>query len=129
MPIYSIRDVNDRNRMLKYTPEHMHCVATFFGPVAPTNAGFVAFQTFSNTISTFRVCMTGVVTELDTVFKIVKKLKLVGEPFEIQKHSALIKNMFNSPLEVAKFEGAAIRSVSGIRGVVKKPASVIIGYF
>ena len=33
-------------------------------------------------------------------FKIVKKLKLVGEPYKIFKHTAFVKKMFNSDLEV-----------------------------
>ena len=31
-------------RMLKYTPEHMHCVATFYAPVHPPNTGVLAIK-------------------------------------------------------------------------------------
>lgn len=34
--------------MLKYTPEHMHCLAMFYGPLAPPTTGVVAFQKLSN---------------------------------------------------------------------------------
>lgn len=127
IPIYSLDDHSIRMRMLKYTPEHMHCYATFYGPVALPNTGFCAFNTLSG--GGFRVAASGVVLDIDRSTKIVKKLKLTGVPFKIFKNTAFVKDMFTSALEVAKFEGATIRTVSGIRGQVKKALAKPDGSF
>ncbi|PKS08802.1 hypothetical protein jhhlp_003411 [Lomentospora prolificans] len=129
LPIYSISDSRTRNRMLKYTPEHMHCFGTFYGPLIAPNTGFVCFNSFSGSTSGFRIAATGTVLSVDESTEIVKKLKLTGVPYKIYKNTAFIKNMFNSSLEIAKFEGAAIKTVSGIRGQIKRALSKPEGCF
>jgi len=116
--------------MLKYTPEHKHCLANFYGPVVPPNTGVLAFQTLNlkeKGNNGFRVAGTATVLELDQSFKIVKKLKLVGHPHKIHKNTCFVKGMFNDSLEVARFEGASLKTVSGIRGQIKKASAVSVG--
>ncbi|XP_030384925.1 ribosome biogenesis protein BMS1 homolog [Scaptodrosophila lebanonensis] len=125
VPIYAKVEDNFRHRYLKYTPNHVTCSMTFWGPITPQNTGFIALQTVRQDQEEmkrlgFRIAATGCVTELDKSSQIMKKLKLVGHPFKIYKKTAFIKNMFNTSLEVAKFEGAKIKTVSGIRGQIKK---------
>lgn len=129
MPIYSISDSRVRNRMLKYTPEHMHCFGNFYGPLITPNAGFVCFQNFSTSNPGFRIAATGTVMSVDESSEIVKKLKLTGVPYKIFKNTAFIKDMFNTSLEIAKFEGASIKTVSGVRGQIKRALSKPEGHF
>lgn len=125
-PIYAKVEDNMRQRYLKYTPNHITCSMTFWGPITPQNTGFLAVQSVTQDTAEmkrigFRVAATGCVTEIDKSAQIMKKLKLVGVPYQIKKNTAFIKDMFTSNLEAAKFKGAKIRTVSGIRGEIKKP--------
>lgn len=125
-PIYAKIEDNLKHRFLKYTPNHVTCSMTFWGPITPQNTGFLAVQTVTQDTEElkrlgFRIAATGCVTEIDKSTQIMKKLKLVGYPYEIKKNTAFIKDMFNGILEAAKFQGAKIKTVSGIRGEIKKP--------
>ncbi|KAL4425893.1 hypothetical protein ABPG75_009909 [Micractinium tetrahymenae] len=120
LPVLATEDNNGRYRMIKYSPEHMHCLATVWGPLAPPSTGVLAVQKLDGGQRNWRVAATGVVLQLDASLRIMKKLKLVGTPFKIHRHTAFINSMFNSLLEASKFEGASIRTVSGIRGTIKK---------
>ncbi|KAI5793212.1 hypothetical protein EDC01DRAFT_722167 [Geopyxis carbonaria] len=128
IPIYSTSDSRTRNRMLKYTPEHMHCTGTFYGPLIAPGTGFCAVQSLGAQPG-FRISATGSITAVDASTTIVKKLKLTGVPYKVFKNTAFVKDMFSSALEVAKFEGASIRTVSGIRGMVKRALSKPDGHF
>lgn len=120
LPIYTTSDANDRQRYLKYTHQNMHCTAVFYGPLVAPNTGILAFPSADRQTASFRIALTGIALEQVATPSIVKKLKLVGTPTKIFKNTAFVSGMFSSALEVAKFEGAKIKTVSGIRGAIKK---------
>lgn len=113
--------------MIKYTTEHLHCIANFFGPVTPQGTGIIGFAPQGT--EGFRITLTGTILDMNKSTELVKKLKLIGNPVKIFKKSAFVEGMFNSQLEVTRFIGAKIKSVSGIRGVVKKPLRTPAGAF
>ncbi|KAI1168265.1 GTP binding protein Bms1 [Nemania serpens] len=129
MPMLHSWEERVRHRMLKYSPEHSFCYATFWGPFIAPNTSFTCFQSFSSENPGFRIAATGTVLSVDQSYEIVKKLKLTGTPAKIYKNTAFIKDMFTTSLEIAKFEGASIKTVSGIRGQIKRALSKPDGHF
>jgi ribosome biogenesis protein BMS1 len=126
LPMFCTEDLNtERIRMLKYTPKYSFCGLIFFGPFVPVNTPFLAMSDINS--AEFRISAIGTILELSHSYSIYKKLKLIGEPYQIFKNTAYIKGMFNSQLEVSKFLGAKLKTVSGIRGMIKKAARQGLG--
>ena len=126
IPMYCTEDLNtERIRMIKYTPRFSFCGIIFFGPFVPVNTPFMLMSDINS--QDFRISAIGTILELSHSYSINKKLKLIGQPYQVFKNTAYIKGMFNSQLEVSKFLGAKLKTVSGIRGMIKKAARQGIG--
>lgn len=99
-----------RVRYLKYTPEHLHCLAYFWAPALPPATPVLAIRDTRATAN-FRVSATGLVLQTSPSAQLSKKLKLLGEPKKIFKNTAFIKGMFNSDLEVNMCIGSSSQSL------------------
>lgn len=91
-------------RFLKYTPEHLHCLAYIYAPSLPPATPLLALRDL-RAVAHFRVSASGTTLQATPDPNIVKKLKLMGEAKKIFKNTAFIKGMFNSDLEVSRCIG------------------------
>lgn len=78
MIVFATQDQNERMRFLKYTPKHDFCNAVFYGNFVQQNSGVVLTQTVRNDLKKFRIAGTGLITEINKSYEIMKKIKLVG---------------------------------------------------
>lgn len=120
LPIFFNEERGGKLKFLKYMPDFLTCYATFFGPNSAINVGVTAFQYIKEGLESFRISATGVTIKEMGDGNVVKKLRVNGYPKDIFKKTAKVEKMFTSDVEATPFVGALIRTVSGIRGVIKK---------
>lgn len=118
VPVFSRKDAV-RDKMLKYIPDSVTCNITFYGPICPPGTSFCLLRKLGEN-KNFRIAANGMQTEIEESPKIMKKLKLIGYPSEIKGHTVFVKDMFHTTQEAAEYEGALLKSVSGLRGQIKK---------
>lgn len=111
VPVLSVND-GRRNRYLKKNLDG-YCDITFFGP--PGISGRFCLVKKEG----FRILALGSIEGQGE--QIVKKCKLIGVCFRVFQNSIFIQQMFNTRDEVLRFIGGRLKSVSGLRGIIKRP--------
>lgn len=114
IPVFSSK-TPEINRALKYSFQHGFSAINFFGSIVPPGTGFSIYSETGD----FRILANGNIMDVTGEHKLVKKLKLLGYPKSITGNTVVVKNMFTSDLEVAKFKFAKLKTASGLKGTVK----------
>ncbi|KAI3952527.1 hypothetical protein MKW92_028214 [Papaver armeniacum] len=115
-PIYAME--SDDIRLLKFTPEHNHCLAMFWGPLAPPLTRIAVVQSNKEA---FRIAAKAIVLDPKPGMKIMKESKQKGTPLKLSKKRTALVN-FTPETKVSMYKGAPIRTLSGIRGKINEAA-------
>nr|UXY87051.1 BMS1-like protein [Cryptomonas sp.] len=134
--IFFKEDYPGRVRFQKYLSSYISNFACFYSPMIENGSTIVGISEESSEIKNkyqgtiFSVVFTGNILASNKKLTVYKKHKLKGIVFKIFKKTAFIRNMFQNELEVSRFVGASVQSLSGYRGIIKKPiANSYIGSF
>ncbi|KAI3854945.1 hypothetical protein MKX03_009103 [Papaver bracteatum] len=114
IPIYASELDSKQHEIAKYIPQYEHCLAMFWGPLAPPHTRIAVVQ---GNKEAFRITATAIVLDPKHPTKIVKESKWIGKPHKILKRRAALIN-FTPDTDVAKFIGATIRTGTHIRGKI-----------
>lgn len=120
LPVFFNEERGGKLRFMKYMPDFLTCWATFYGPPSKVNVGVTALQYIKENLDSFRISATGATVAPMGDGNIVKKLRVCGHPKEIFQKTAMIEDMFTSDIEATQFVGGLVKTVSGIRGAIKK---------
>ncbi|MCL7023871.1 hypothetical protein MKW94_019330 [Papaver nudicaule] len=122
-PVYASPS-NGRHVILDFNLEHEHCIAMFWGPLAPCHTRVAVVH---GPKEVFRIAAKAVILDPEAPLKILKEYQLEGKALDIVgKKTAHIK-FESKDVEVDKFEGSPIRTQSLIRVVWGKVDEAVTG--
>jgi hypothetical protein len=125
--IFFREDSLNRNRYQKYLSSNTSTLVCFYSILIEAGVVVIGINEENAKIRTrtqganFNILFTGNILPNNNSLNIVKKAKLKGIIYNSFRKTAFIKNMFSSEIEISRFIGSSIQTISGIRGVIKKP--------
>lgn len=116
-PIFSQHNPNcDKHKAERFLHEKRTTVASVFAPITFLPAPLLVFTVASESERASRLVATGSLLSVDPNRIILKKIVLTGHPYKIHKKTAVVRDMFFHPDDVAWFKPVEIYTRRGRTG-------------
>lgn len=116
-PIFSQHNPNcDKHKFERFLHEKRMTVATVFAPITYMPAPLLVFSVPSAQAPAARLVATGALLSVDPNRIVLKKIVLTGFPYKIHKRTAVVRDMFFQPDDVAWFKPVEIYTRRGRTG-------------
>eukprot|EP00039_Didymoeca_costata_P021614 m.2603 g.2603 ORF g.2603 m.2603 type:complete len:809 (+) comp2553_c0_seq1:104-2530(+) len=117
-PIYSQHSLGDKHKFEKFMHPGAVCMASTFAPIHyPTMPTLVFRQMPSGGI---RLVATGSLVSVNPDRMVIKRIRLAGHPFKINKRSAVVRYMFWNPEDIHWYKPVELVTKYGRRGHIKE---------
>ncbi|RWS29097.1 pre-rRNA-processing protein TSR1-like protein [Leptotrombidium deliense] len=118
-PIYSCHTNGDKHKYERFLRNDTAVVATIYAPITFPPASVVVFKEYSD--GTQSLVATGSLLSADPDRIIMKRIRLSGHPFKINKKSAVVRYMFFNREDILWFKPIELRTKYGRKGHIKEP--------
>ncbi|RWS12235.1 pre-rRNA-processing protein TSR1-like isoform X1 [Dinothrombium tinctorium] len=118
-PIFSCHTNGDKFKYERFMRNDSAVVATIYAPVTFPPASVIVFKEYND--GTQSLVATGSLLSINPDRIIMKRIRLSGHPFKINKKSAVVRYMFFNRDDILWFKPVELRTKYGRKGHIKEP--------
>eukprot|EP00038_Savillea_parva_P027628 m.60721 g.60721 ORF g.60721 m.60721 type:complete len:784 (+) comp7972_c0_seq1:104-2455(+) len=117
-PIFSQHTVGDKHKFERFFQPGAVCVATTYAPIHYPPTPVIVFREGGD--GTVHLVATGSLLSVNPDRLIIKRIRLAGHPFKINKRTATLRYMFFNPEDIHWFKSVELTTKYGRKGHIKE---------
>jgi len=117
-PIFSTHTTGDKHKFERFFQPDSMCVATTFAPIHYPPSPVLVFRETPD--EGVRLVATGTLLSVNPDRLVIKRIRLAGHPYKINKRTAVIRYMFFGPEDIHWFKTVELTTKYGRKGHIKE---------
>eukprot|EP00041_Stephanoeca_diplocostata_P012260 m.205463 g.205463 ORF g.205463 m.205463 type:complete len:815 (-) comp18879_c1_seq1:424-2868(-) len=117
-PIFSQHAIGDKQKFERYFQPGAICIASVFAPIHFPPSPVIVFRETAG--KGLELVATGALHSVNPDRMVIKRIRLAGHPFKINKRTSTIRYMFHNPDDVYWFKSVELSTKYGRKGHIKE---------